>query len=304
MPAAELIFDEFAALDALRTFVRRAVPEVQAVDVYRAGSSASPGKWGLSVVLQPVNPLPLLTSPMGEDSTVTQAQRVLTTVKTAAPGLWELRVLGQVAGYTAGALDDAAAVRDGLSAALALLGLPVTLVDDPAPLPGQAGLTVLADVSGVSMTVAMVTVPEGGAASVVVVDDSLRRTSYNWGIWTVRVIVRDIAPAAGSVRSMVGPYCDRLRFTMQGGASIPITAGLAYPYVSDALENAGTPGSGARLAWRQTLGPFDAPSTINGVQTRGAALDFVFDTSVGMSYDVVSLDAVGPSMSSPVINDP
>jgi hypothetical protein len=300
MPAPALLFDEFAAMDALRAFVRRAVPEVPAVDVYRAGPSAVPGKWGLSVVMAPVNPLPLLTSPMGEESTVVQAQRVLATVATAAPGLWEMRVLGETAGYTAGALDDTAAVRDGLSAALALLGLPVTLADDPAPLPGQAGFTVLADVAGVSMTPAFVTVPAGGAASVTMLDDCLRRTSYNWGIWTIRVVVRDIAPAQGPVRSMVGTYCERLRLTMQAAASIPITPGSAYPYVRDAIEAAASPGSGARLAWRQTLGPFDAPGIVNGVQTRGAALDFVFDTSAGLSYDVPSLDYLGAAAGSPV----
>ena len=301
MPAAALLFDEFAALDALRAFVRRAVPEVPAVDVYRSQQSAVPGKWGLSVVLAPVNPLPLLSSPMGDDSTSAQRQRVTMAVETAAPGLWRLRVLGEFADYTAGALDDAEAIRDGLSTALALLGLPVS-VANTAALPGQSALSVLANVAGVSMTVA-VTAPAGGAASVAMVDDCLRRTTYNWGIWTVRCIVRDIPQAGGVARSMVGVYCDRLRFTMQGGASIPITVGLAYPYVRDALEAAASPGSGARLAWRQTLGPFDAPLTANGVQSRGAALDFVFDATVGMSYDVPSLDVIGPSLSSPVITD-
>lgn len=301
MPAAALLFDEFAALDALRAFVRRAVPEVPAVDVYRAQQSAVPGKWGLSVVLAPVNPLPLLSSPMGDDSTVAQQQRVTMAVETAAPGLWRLRVLGEFADYTAGALDDAEAIRDGLSTALALLGLPVSVANTDA-LPGQSALSVLANVAGVSMTTD-VTAPAGGAASVTMVDDCLRRTAYNWGVWTVRCIVRDIPNAGGVARSMVGPYCDRLRFTMQGGASIPITAGLAYPYVRDVLEAAASPGSGASLRWRQTLGPFDTTTTTNGVQSRGAALDFVFDATVGMSYDVPSLDVMAPSLSSPVISD-
>jgi hypothetical protein len=38
----------------------------------------------------------------------------------------------------------------------------------------------------------------------------------------------------------------------------------------------------------------------NGVQTRGAALDFVFDTSAGLSYDVPSLDYLGAAAGSPV----
>ena len=222
MPAAALLFDEFAALDALRAFVRRAVPEVPAVDVYRAQPSSVPGKWGLSVVLAPVNPLPLLSSPMGDDSTVAQQQRVTMAVETAAPGLWRLRVLGEFADYTAGALDDAEAIRDGLSTALALLGLPVSVANTDA-LPGQSALSVLANVAGVSMTTD-VTAPAGGAASVTMVDDCLRRTTYNWGIWTVRCIVRDIPQAGGVARSMAGVYCDRLRFTMQGGASIPISS--------------------------------------------------------------------------------
>lgn len=65
MGAPTIVFNESAALDALKQFITTVIPEVQGVDVYL---SAVPGKWGLSVVLQPVTPLPVLTSPMGESS--------------------------------------------------------------------------------------------------------------------------------------------------------------------------------------------------------------------------------------------
>ena len=85
MPSTALLFDEAAALDALREFVRTAVPEVPEVDVYRWRPAAVPGKWGLHVLISPVNPMPIFAdSYSGEESTGKQRQRIRVTITTTA----------------------------------------------------------------------------------------------------------------------------------------------------------------------------------------------------------------------------
>jgi hypothetical protein len=213
-----------------------------------------------------------------------------------------VRVLGQqTAPYVAGGGDTNAQVRDGVATALALLGLPITATNTAANLlpAGYAGLDVLADVAGASMLAAFTAVPAGGAGNVVVVDDNLRRASYNWGIWVVRCVVRDLPDAGGGRPSMVGPYTERLRLFMQAAASIPVVNGSAFPYLQDRMGGASrvsTLPPGAALNWRQTLGPFNADVQVNGgLWVRGAALDFEFDTTSALYYDVPSLDTVDVS---------
>lgn len=280
MPAPALLFDESAAMDALRVFVRTSVPEVPEVDVYRVKPSSVPGKWGLSVLLAPVNPLPVFAeSYTGEENTAKQAQRILVTITTGAAGAWALQVLGESAPFVAPADATAAEVRDGLSDAVDALALAVTTTDQ-----GAASFDVLSNTIGVSLGIRATAIPVGGAIAIAVVDDNLRRAVYNWGTWTVRVIVRDIPSAGGERPSMVGPYCERLRLYMQG-SSIPTTNGLAYPYVRDRV-------AAGRLNWRRTLGPFDASILDNGVHVRGAALDFVFDVPSALLHDIPSLDTI------------
>jgi len=287
MPSSALLFNEAAAMDALREFVRFTVPEVPEVDVYRWRPSSVPGKWGLHILLAPVNPMPLFAESFtGEESTGKQVQRIRVTITSAAAGAWSVRVLGQAAPFNAPADATVAEVRTGLRAAADALGLAVTTVDAPA-LVGHAAFDVVAAVAGVSLGVRMTAIPVGGATTVAVIDDNLRRAVYNWGTWTIRCTVRDIPSAGGSTASMVGTYCDRLRLTMQG-SSIPVTPGLAYPTTRDRLQ--GAPAS--RLAWRRTLGPFEASGTENGVWVRGAALDFVFDVPSALLHDLPSLDTI------------
>jgi hypothetical protein len=297
--APTILFDEFAALTALQQCITTAIPEVPQVDVYRARPSAAPSRWGLSVLLVPTTPLPVLTSYMGDQSTGTQQQLARFVFTTPAAGAWQARVLGQTsAAYVAGGGDTTTQIRNGVSAALALLGLPVTLTNTTAGVlgPGQAGLDVLADVAGASMLPAVSVVPAGGAASTVIVDDNLRRASFNWGLWTIRCIVRDVAPAGGTRPCMVGPYTERLRLFMQAGASIPVVNGSAFPYVQDRMGGASqvnTLPAGAAMNWRQTMGPFVADVNDNNTWLRGMALDLQFDTSSALYYDVPSLDSFG-----------
>ena len=299
MGAPTILFDEFAALTALQQCITTAIPEVPQVDVYRARPSAAPGRWGLSVLLVPTTPLPVLTSYMGDQSTGTQQQLARFVFTTPAAGAWQARVLGQTsAAYVAGGGDTTTQIRNGVSAALALLGLPVTLTNTAAGVlgPGQAGLDVLADVAGASMLPAVSVVPAGGAASTVIVDDNLRRASFNWGLWTIRCIVRDVAPAGGTRPCMVGPYTERLRLYMQAGASIPVVNGSAFPYVQDRMGGASqvnTLPAGAAMNWRQTMGPFVADVNDNNTWFRAMALDLQFDTTSALYYDVPSLDSFG-----------
>ena len=103
MGAPTLLFNEAAALGALQQFILTAVPEVPQVDVYRARPSAVPGRWGLSVLIVPTTPLPVLQSYMGEQSTAAQQQLARFVFATSAAGAWRVRVLGQqTAAYVAG----------------------------------------------------------------------------------------------------------------------------------------------------------------------------------------------------------
>ena len=290
MPAPAITLDEAACLDALRTFVVACVPEAAAVDVYRARPAASPGKWGLSVVLNPTTPLPVFQSPMGEESQGLQRQRVRVAVKTAAVGMWRLRVLGEEAVHEALLGATPATVVDGLLAALDLLGLPITVYDLTLP---AIGFEVRADVAGASMGV-LLTIPAGAGATATMVDDNIRAAVYNWGTWTIRAVVRDVASAGEmGAPSRAGSYAEMLRLRMQA-QSVPVTAGLAYPYQRDLL-------AAANLRWRQTLGPFDAPVVDGGVWHRGVALDFAFDVSSALLVDVPSLDVA--VVSAPVLAD-
>lgn len=297
MPSPALLFDEAAALDALREFVRTAIPEVPEVDVYRWRPSAVTSKWGLQVLLAPVNPMPIFAdSYSGEESTGKQRQRIRVTISTAAAGAWALRVLSTSAPYTANPGATTADIRTGLQGAVNGLGLAVSTEAAAAPA-GQAAFDILGDTAGASLGVRFTSIPLGGATTVAVIDDNLRRAVYNWGTWTIRVIVRDIPAAGGTRSSMVGSYVERLRLYMQG-TSIPVVNGLAYPFVRDRLQ--GTPAK--RLAWRKTIGPFEASATDNNVWSRGAALDFVFDVPSALLHDIPSLDTVSGTFGA--IGDP
>jgi len=279
--APTLYFDEHAAMDALRQFVASVIP-VAPVDASRARPSAVPAKYLLSVTLAPTTPLAVLQSYTGEEVDGTQAQVWRVTVLAAAAGNWALTVLGeQTAPYVAGGGDTPAMVRDGLRAGVDALALDVTTADDPVV---PAALTITGDVAGASLGVLASLVPAGGQVRLEVVDDNVRRAVVNWGVWTIRCIVRDVDSAGGPTKSVVGPYAERLRLSMQA-SSIPVTSGLAYPYLRDRLNE-------AKLRWRRTLGPFNADSQVDGVWSRGIALDFEFDVPPVLLHDVPSLDTV------------
>lgn len=284
MPAPTITLDEAACLDALKGFVLAAVPDVAAVDVYRARPPAAPSKWGLSVVLNPVTPLPIFESPMGEESTSAQRQRVRVTVKAAGAGMWSLGLLGEVAPYMAPADANRDDIRDGLADAVVGLGLPLTVSNAVADKPGWSALDVRGDVAGISLATVL-SVPAGGLGSLTVVDDNRRQAVYNWGAWTIRVVIRDVGNASASGEtSKAGAYAEMLRLRMQA-QSVAVTDGLAYPYQRDLLQ-------AANLSWRRTLGPFNADVQDGGVWHRGVALDFVFDVSSALLMDVPSLDTM------------
>lgn len=283
MPAPSLYFDEAAAMGALLDFVTAVLP-LAAVDVYRVRPAATPGRWKASVLLAPVTPLPIAQSRLGEEHDGKQAQRWQVSVTTAAAGAWSLGVLGETSvPYLAGGADPASLIRDELRLAVDALGLPVATADSPGP-NGAPGFTVTGDVVGVSLAVTAAAVPAGGSLLLQVVDDNVRRAVSNQGIWTIRAVVRDVAPAGGGVASNAGPYAELLRLSMQA-SSRPVTNGLAYPYLRDRLQE-------AKLSWRQTLGPFNADEVDGGVWVRGVALDFAFDVPIALLHDVPSLDAV------------
>ena len=287
MPADTLLWDEDACLDAIKVFVIAACKgAVKSGDVYRWRPSAAPATTTRpSILLAPVNELPVLSSPMGEESDTAQAQRWAITVDTAAEGAWTIGALGETAApFVAGALDTPTTIRDGLVAALDALALAVTTSTT-----GATEMGILGDVAGVSLGVTL-TKPAGGAVTIEVVDDNIRRAVYNWGIYTVRLLIRDTpsaerTPSAGR-RSVALGIAERVRLWFQS-SSLPVVDGSAYPYRSDLLALAN-----ARLSWRQTHAPRSFSEQDAGGWTRGVALDMDFDVPCALLHDVPSLDAI------------
>jgi len=290
MPADTLLFDEDACLDAIKVFVVAACKgAVKSGDVYRWRGSAVPATTTRpSILLAPVNELPVLSSPMGEESDTAQRQRWAITVDAAAAGAWTIGALGETAApFVAGALDTPTTIRDGLVAALDALALAVTTSTT-----GVAEMGVLGDVAGASLGVTLTT-PAGGAVTIEAVDDNIRRAVYNWGIYTVRLMIRDTpsaerTPAAGRRSTALG-IAERVRLWFQS-SSLPVVNGSAYPYRSDLLALAN-----ARLSWRQTHAPRSFSEQDAGGWTRGVALDIDFDVPCALLHDVPSLDTIALS---------
>lgn len=288
MPAPVVLWDEAAALDAVAAMVRAACPELKAEDVYRSRPAATPRAMPRAVLLHPLTPIPSTPgSPFGGERTFAQRQRWTVAVTTAAAGAWQVTVLGQAAPYLAGGGDDMATIAASLRVALDLLGLPVTTAALAVP---PAAFEVLGDVEGTSLGVS-VQAPAGGAYALAVVDDNVRRAVYNFGLWTCRLVFRDVpssvaAPATGH-RYLAAVLAERVRMWLQA-RDLPVVNGQAFPYWKDTLGAAP-----ARLSWRQTRGPLSLDEVDGGVWTRAVALDVDFDTPVGMFHDVPSLDALG-----------
>lgn len=286
MPADEVLWDEAGCLDAVKAFVVAACKgAVKPADVYRWRPAASPSNSTRpTVTLAPVNALPIYASPMGEESDSLQHQRWTVTIDTAAEGDWTIGALGVTApAYTAGPLDTPTTVRDALAAALDGLALPLDVTTN-----GAAAIGILGDIAGQSLSV-QVTPPEGGAATRDIIDDNIRRAVYNFGEYTVRLVIRDVPTAQTGGRSSVAlSLAERIRLWFQASA-LPVVNGSAYPYRSDLL-------SIARMSWRQTRDPqvFDEQDATGW--NRAVALDVVFDVPCALLHDVPSLDAIGLSL--------
>lgn len=299
MPPPSVLWSETDALNQIAAFVRAACPELQAADVYRAQPGASPAKWGVAVVIFPLTTIPEYASPFGAESDSAQRQRWQVQVTAAAAGNWTVTLLGQSAApFVAGPGDTPATIATGLMAAVDALALPVTTSAVAPPPPGT--FQVLGDVAGASLGVS-VQAPVGGVVSLTVVDDNIRRAVWNWGVYRVRLIFRD-APSAQAVptagpRYLAAMLADRVRMWLQA-SSLPATNGLAYPYRRDQLQAAP-----ARLSWLRTGDPITASEVENTTWVRVVSYDVEFQTPVGMTHDVPSLDAFGLA-APPVISDP
>lgn len=289
MGAPSYLWSETAALNQIAAFVRAACPEVPERDIFRAQPGASPGKFGPTVVIFPLTTVPEYASPFGAESDSPQRQRWQVQVTTAAVGAWSVTLLGQTtAPYVAGGGDTPATIAVGLQAAADALALPVTTSAMAPPPPGA--FQVLADVAGVSLGVS-VQAPAGGAASLAVVDDNIRRAVWNWGVYRVRLFFRDV-PSAQAVptngpRYVAAELADRVRLWLQA-SSLPATNGLAYPYRRDQLQAAP-----ARLSWLRTGDPATVSEVEGQTWVRVVSYDVEFQTPVGMTHDVPSLDALG-----------
>lgn len=288
MGAPVYLWSEVDALNQVAAFVRAACPELQATDVYRAQPGASPAKWGAAVVIFPLTTIPEYASPFGAESDSAQRQRWQVQVTTAAVGNWTVTLMGQTsAPFVAGPGDTPATIAAGLMAAVDALALPVTTSAVAPPPPGA--FQVLGDVAGASLGVS-VSAPVGGSVSLTVVDDNIRRAVWNWGVYRVRLFFRDV-PSAQAVpsgpRYVAAMLADRVRLWLQA-SSLPVTNGLACPYRRDQLQAAP-----ARLSWLRTGDPITASEVENNTWVRVVSYDVEFQTPVGMTHDVPSLDAIG-----------
>ena len=120
-------------------------------------------------------------------------------------------------------------------------------------------------------------------------------------MYRVRLIFRDVpsaqaVPTAGP-RYLAAMLADRVRLWLQA-SSLPVTNGLAYPFRRDQLQAAP-----ARLSWLRTGDPVTASEVENNTWVRVVSYDVEFQTPVGMTHDVPSLDAIG--LAAPlVVTDP
>lgn len=287
MPPPSVLWSEEAALDQIHAFIVAACPEVPPTSIYRAQPSAVPGVFGRSIVILPLTAVPEYGSPFGAEADNKQRQRWSVAVTTAAAGSWTVTLLGvTTAPFVAGPGDTPATIVAGLRAAVDALALPVTT---QALAPPPAAFGILGDVAGASLGVS-VQGPAGGAATTTVVDDNVRRAAYNWGVYRVRLLFRDVPSAqaqpASGVRYVSTMLAERVRLWLQA-TSLPVTNGLAYPYRRDQLQAAP-----ARLSWLQTEALY-LPMQENGAWVRVVALDVSFQTPVALIHDVPSLDAMG-----------
>lgn len=299
MPGPLLLWNEDGAYEALRTFLVSACPEVQPVNVYRARPGAVPGAaQQTSIIIDALTPAPEYLSPAGSESNAPQAQRWLVTVAAAAPGPWTATLLGQTtAPFVAVPADTTTTIAAGLRVSIDALGAPVVTAAGPA----ASTFYVTASTAGVSLGLS-VAPPPAGAASLAILDDSIRRAVWNWGVWRVRLIFRDVpssqAVAARAPRSLSAQLVERVRLMLQA-SSLPVTNGLAYPYHRDLLLAAPS-----RLSWRQTSTPLPVDLVENGAWVRTVVIDVEFSTPVALTHDVPSLDAVGLAQVPIEIEDP
>jgi hypothetical protein len=286
-----VLWSETDALDQVQAFIVAACPEVQAKDIYRAQPSATPGVFGRSIVIFPLTTIPEYQSAWGAESDSAQQQKWQVAVTTAAAGNWTVTALGTTtAPFVAGPGDTPADIVAGLRSAVDALSLAVTT---GAVTPPPAAFTITGDEAGVSLGVS-VSAPVGGVAALTVVDDNIRRATYNWGLYRVRLLFRDVASAqqvvpgpVGAPRYVAAICAERVRLWLQA-SSLPVTNGLAYPYRRDQLQAAP-----ARLSWAKTDLLPTASVQENGAWVRVVAMDVTFQVPVGMTYDVPSLDAMG-----------
>gem|GEM_PF-4618453 len=287
-----MLFDEDAALDALKAFLVSVCPEVPSRDIYVRRPGASPAVQGPSVLLSPLTALPVYQSFNGSESTSKQVQVVRFTIVTPAPGPWSGRLLGVTsANYVAGGGDTAADVATGLRGVMAAMGAAASF----GAVVGSS-FTITANVAGASMlpAVTQAGTADAGVSTVAVIDDNLRRAVYNFGTWTVRLGFREVpsaqgqmVAASGGTRGLAVRLCERVRLTLQA-TSIPVVNGAAYPYRRDVLASA--PGY---LSRRSTGDPQVDDQVENGTWSRIVSIDVTFDVRVGLLHDVPSLDTVG-----------
>ena len=284
MPAPTYLWNETGAFDAVKAFLVRVCPEVKEENIYRSHPAAVPAaNPGPTIVLIPLQGgPPTRISYMGESDLSKQRQLVQVQITKAAVGEWIVNVLGEDASYVAGGGDTLTTIRDGLRDAVDLLALPVTT--SVTVVKNAPTLVIQGDVAGVPLFVTL-TPPAGGTGAVLVIDDTLRRVQYNWGLWTLRMVFRDQPPSQqgnpSPNRIASSQLADRVMSVLEASNEWPITPGLAAPTEGTKFQEVPP-----RISWRETRGPFTVPEQSNGTWTRGVAIDVVFDASVGVAFDV------------------
>lgn len=199
-------------------------------------------------------------------------------IVSAAPGPYTLTVLTQPATYVAGGGDTVTTIRDGLRAAVDLLGLPVTTGDI-----GADTFSILGDTAGTSLGV----VVDAGDIALTVINDNIRRCRARRAFWTVRFLCDDIKPDSDTVPSAARQRAKRIQTYMEAGDSLPLVSGNAVTYLNDLLA----PGA---IAYNVTVAQLpDLSFQQSGLWVVRAAADVRFTTRTGLAFDVPSLDTLG-----------
>lgn len=292
MGVTTLLFNEDDAIAGLKSWLDLVLGQLYDARQIRRGQRNAPASSQRQVTF-----IPLQTVAEDEawtDDRFVSAQRNLVnvTVSTAAVGAYSIGLLGSTtAPYVAGGGDTPTTIRDALRAAVDALALAVTTADV-----GGDAFSIRGNVAGVWLAVAVASEPVADALAVEVIDDVARETTLNPGRWTVRILIDDVWGA--SSRGAAVEAADLVVRTLKA-YRVPVVVGSAAVYSGDLLRDTGLDFLDVETVQAQD---YTQGATGGPVRHQRAMIDVVFNTANGLSYDLPTIETLGPV--SVTVNDP